>query len=362
MKIASIKLKNYRNYSDLSISLSSGLNVLVGDNAQGKTNLAEAIFLCAIGKSMRTNRDRDLILWDKEFARVDLSVENKGRKNISIYLFPNKNKSIKINGIPILKMGELLGNFNAVYFSPDELKLIKDSPDERRRFMDIDLSQFDRNYFYALSRYNKILSERNKLLKTVTSEADLHRTLPIWNEQLAKTGAYIVYSRLKFIDKLKDFAAREHDIISKGKETLKLSYTGVVGQSVDEITSKLLLRLEESTAKDIELRYTTTGPHRDDIKITLNDIDVRYYGSQGQQRSTALSLKLAELEIFRAELGTYPVLILDDVLSELDEERKHALLDRIQNIQTILTCTHFEYDVPCTKYLVNAGKITKTTN
>lgn len=352
-----LKLKNYRNYKDVSVSFSSGLNVLVGDNAQGKTNLVEAIFLCAIGKSLRTNKDKDLILWNSDYAKIDLTVEKKTNKTISMFLFPNQNKAIKINNIPIKKMGELMGEFNAVYFCPDELKLIKDSPVERRRFMDIDLSQFDKNYFYALSKYNKILLQRNKLLKTTSDIGVLKDTLSIWDEHLARVGSYIVYERIKFVNNLKKFASEIHLELTQNKENLTLEYVGVLGDSVENIKEDMLKALSKSVSKDMELGYTTIGPHRDDIKISINGIDVRYYGSQGQQRTSALSLKLAELEIFHQDIGEYPVLLLDDVLSELDQNRQLALLKRVSKMQTILTCTDFDFDIPYKRYEISNGAV-----
>ncbi len=357
MIVKNLKLKNYRNYKDISVSFAPGLNVLVGDNAQGKTNLVEAIFLCAIGKSLRTNKDKDLILWNTDYSKIDLTVEKMNRKTISLYLFPNQNKAIKINNIPIKKMGELMGEFNAVYFCPDELKLIKDSPQERRRFMDIDLSQFDKNYFYALSKYNKILLQRNKLLKSTTSFDALKDTLSIWDEQLAKVGSYIIYERIKFVENLKKFAHDIHLELTNNKENLTLEYVGILGDTVQDIKDSMIMSLTKNIQKDWELGYTTVGPHRDDIKICINDIDVRYYGSQGQQRTSALSLKLAELEIFYHSLGQYPVLLLDDVLSELDQNRQLALLKRVSKMQTILTCTDFDFPIPYTRYEISNGTV-----
>lgn len=357
MKILSLDLTNYRNYTNQSVQLQDGLNVIIGKNAQGKTNLLESIFLCAIGKSPRTTKDKDLIKWDNNFAKVSLNISKKlGKTSIDLYLFSNQNKAIKIDKIGIKKIGQLLGTFNAIYFSPDELKLIKESPDERRRFMDIDLSQFDKNYFYSLNHYNQVLQQRNKLLKNPDQNI-IKETLPIWDEQLSTYGATIILSRLKLIESLKVSAKKIHKYLTSDAEDLDLSYVGYTAENEKELKELLQRKLKENIEKDIHLGYTTVGPHRDDIKISANNIDLRSFGSQGQQRTASLTLKLAELETFKERLGEYPVLLLDDVLSELDENRQTKLLEFIKPIQTLLTCTDFEFDIPHTKYFITNGQI-----
>lgn len=359
MQIKNLSLTNYRNYSNQTVELSEGLNVIIGKNAQGKTNLLESIFLCAIGKSPRTTKNKDLIKWGSDFAKISLKVAKKiGKSDIDLYLFTNQNKAIKIDKIGIKKIGQLLGTFNAIYFSPDELKLIKESPDERRRFMDIDLSQFDKNYFYALSHYNQVLQQRNKLLKSPDINA-IKDTISIWNEQLAGYGANIIMSRLQLIESLKSHTKTIHKFLTSDNEDLELSYVGYTAENVDQLKSLLLKKLDESLDKDIHLGFTTVGPHRDDIKISANNIDLRSFGSQGQQRTASLTLKLAELATFQERLGEYPVLLLDDVLSELDETRQKKLLEFISPIQTLLTCTEFNFSIPHTKYFVCDGKIDK---
>lgn len=358
MKIKSLSLLNYRNYEKATISLSDGINVIVGKNAQGKTNLIESIFLCAIGKSPRTTKDKDLILWNQKNAKIDLVLEkNVGKTQIEIFLFDNQNKAIRINKVGIKKLGLLLGNLNAIYFSPDELKLIKDSPEERRRFMDIDLCQFNRNYFYNLSTYNKILAERNKLLKN-PEDSMLKDTISIWNEQLSSAGAKIILDRLKLLKNLSVHAKNIHFSLTDNAEDLELSYVGFTGENFDELKNTLLKKYDESLEKDLHLGFTTVGPHRDDIKISSNGIDLRSFGSQGQQRTASLSLKLAELEFFKDEIGEYPVLLLDDVLSELDENRQNKLLQYVKNMQTLITCTQFDFSIPHTTFVVNNGNIT----
>lgn len=357
MKINKLTLTNFRNYTNQTVELSPNLNVIIGKNAQGKTNLLESVFLCAIGRSPRTTKDKDLINWDCTYAKVDLEIEKKvGGCQIEMYLFKNQNKAIKINKVGIKKIGQLFGNFNAIYFSPDELKLIKESPEERRKFIDIHLCQFDRNYFYDISNYNRILQQRNKLLKTPNEET-LRNTISIWDEQLATTGAKIIFSRLAFIEKLKGYANKIHSELTSGNENLTLSYQGYVAENENDLKLLLLKKYEESLEKDIRLGFTSVGPHRDDIKIESNGIDLRSFGSQGQQRTGALSLKLAELEVFKATTGEYPILLLDDVLSELDINRQSKLLEFVSNIQTIITCTDFDFNIPHTKFVVENGNI-----
>ena len=359
MKISNIELQNIRNYKTQQVFFKDGLNVLVGNNAQGKTNLLESIFLCAIGKSIRTTRIQDLIRWGCTFGKITLELnKNEGTKKIEFYIFQNQDKSVKINGFSIKKISELLSEFNAVYFSPDDLKLVKESPMERRRYMDICLSQVNRNYFFALNKYNKILAQRNKLLKTPQNKETIAQTIEIWNEELATCGAYVINERLKLISTLKNFVSKIQNFITDEKETIELSYAGEVGISIDAIRENLIKKYKENIEKDIQLGYTTIGPHRDDIKILLNSIDVRNFGSQGQQRTCALTLKLAELEYFKETLGEYPVLLLDDVLSELDDSRKNKLLEYVSNIQTIITCTNFDFDIPATKFIISNGEIT----
>lgn len=361
MIVSSLELTNYRNYDNQKISFSPNLNVLVGKNAQGKTNMLEGIFLCAIGRSPRTSKDKELIKWNCTFSKIKLEVEkNIGHKKIELYLFNNQNKAIKIDGIGIKKLGELFGEFNAVYFSPDELKLIKESPDERRRFMDIDLSQFSKQYFYNLSKYNEILAQRNKLLKTTVDPKVIKDTIPIWNEELSKVGANIILDRMSLIEKLKVYAKDIHKYITDNEEELEISYSGYTAKDYESLKDILLTKYTEALDKDMKLGYTTVGPHRDDIKIVSNGIDIRSFGSQGQQRTAALSLKLAELEVFKDNIGEYPVLLLDDVLSELDDDRQLKLLTHIQPLQTILTCTSFDIDVPHTSYFVVDGAVVES--
>jgi len=344
MRIKNIKLVNFRNYKDEQVTFGNNTNILYGENAQGKTNLVEAVYLCAVGRSPRTTKDKEMIRTGADFARVSLEVEKReGVVKIDIIISKNQNKTIKINGLPILRMGELMGNINCIFFSPDELKLVKESPQDRRRFMDIDISQMSKTYFYLLQRYEEILSSRNKLIKTTRDIKVLKETLPIYDVQLASVGSKIIISRIKFVNKLKNSANESNLFLTDGKENLEIEYAGIIGESAEEIEKILLSEYYRTYDKDFSLGYTSVGPHRDDIKISVHGIDIRAYGSQGQQRTAALSLKLAELEIFTSEIGEAPILLLDDVLSELDIGRQEKLLERIQSVQTLLTCTHLQH-------------------
>ena len=346
MLIKSIKLENFRNYKKLNTTLASGLNVFIGNNAQGKTNLLESIYYCSIGKSTKTSRDKELIKWGETTSKVKVEVEKQFySSNIEIITRDKEKKTIKINEIPIKRIGELMGELTVIFFSPDEIRLVKDAPQDRRRFMDIDISQISRNYFYLLCRYDKILNQRNKLLKFTKDFEALKDAISIWDEQLADIASKIINWRINFIEKLSKPAYDIHKFITNGKEELKVTYQGVIGNSVEEIKEKLQKGLTQNLQKDYELGYTTIGPHRDDLKVVINNIDIRSFGSQGQQRLATLSLKLAELNLFKEERGEMPVLLLDDVLSELDDTRQQNLLKIIKDVQTIITCTRYDYSL-----------------
>lgn len=358
MRIKELEIKNFRNYTYAKVNLNERLNVLVGNNAQGKTNLLESIFLLALGKSPRVNKDKDLVMWEKENSIIKLVLEKKaGTTNIEIRLFKAGKKVILINGIPIKKISELLGILNVIYFFPDDLKLIKESPSERRKFMDMDICQASKQYFYLLTRYERILNQRNKLIKTSKDINILKDAISIWDEQLADTASKIILSRIKFINKLAPKVKNCHHYLTGNDENLQLSYVGITGETSLEIKNKLLESYNQTLEKDFDLGYTTIGPHRDDLKITLNNIDLRTFGSQGQQRTASLSLKLAEIETFKYETDETPILLLDDVLSELDNTRQNKLLEIASKLQTVLTCTDFPFDIKCKKFNIQNGKI-----
>ena len=345
MFIKSLSLQNFRNYENETIDFSDGINILCGANAQGKTNCAEAIFFLCTGFSPRANKDRLLLRQGQETAQIEGCADTQyGEVKIRIELNKQDKKSIYINGLAIKKVGELLGNIHSVFFNPAELKLVQESPEDRRRFMNVSLSQMSKSYFYALLRYNKILSQRNNLLKDPDKYL-IRDTLPVWDEQLTKEAGKIIKARNDFLAELSPIAQEKHAILSGGKEKLTMTtesgYNGEEGEIACALKKDLSLALE----KDMRLGFTSLGPHRDDIKFLLNDLDSRVYGSQGQQRTIALSLKLAETELFKNRFNEYPILILDDVLSELDKSRQRKLVELVAGIQTIFTCTHFDRTV-----------------
>ena len=335
MFIKSLSLKNYRNYENEVFNFGSGINILVGDNAQGKTNCAEAVFYLCTGYSPRAVRDKQVIKYGEKSASVVGKCESRyGSIEVAIEFTPSK-KLITLNGVPIKKIGELMGNINSVFFNPGELKLIQQSPEDRRRFLDISLSQMDRQYFYTLQKYRKILEQRNELLKNPDREV-IYETLPLWDSELATCAIEIIDKRKEFIDKLIPHAKEFHSFVTGGEELeLSLETPYYNGGGIEE----LKIAYAEKTEKDLILGYSTVGPHRDDIKIKVNGEDVRVFGSQGQQRTTAISLKLAELEVFNERFNEYPILILDDALSELDGKRRAKLIEKLKNFQTIITLT-----------------------
>ncbi len=361
MHIKTLKLKNFRNYESEEINFSDGINILLGSNAQGKTNAAEAIFFLCTGYSPRANKDRLVIKNGEERAEISgTACSNYGDVTVKIDFNKNDKKSVYINGIQVLKIGELLGNINSVFFNPSELKLVQESPEDRRRFLNVSLSQMSKNYFYALQRYNKILSQRNNLLKD-PDQLLIRETLPIWDEQLSRQAAKIIKSRNEFLTQISPIAEEKHAILSDGKETLKMKTESGYYGTEEEIQYALYQDLKTGIERDMRLGFTSIGPHRDDIKFTLNGEDVKLYGSQGQQRTVALSLKLAETETFYNKFNEYPILILDDVLSELDKKRQRKLINAVEHIQTVFTTTHLDRTVfknkPITKITVENGKI-----
>jgi len=338
MKVNSVTVKSYRNLSNQTVVLNSGLNVFWGDNAQGKTNLLESVYLCCIGKSSRTEKDKDLIAWKQSVAHVKTNYSCRfGEGEIAIGIAGNK-KHVSVNSVPISKLGDLLGYLNCIYFAPSDIKIVSQSPAERRRFLDVDLCQMDKTYFHSLGRFNKALAQRNNLLKQGHEPDKLKDLIFAWDEQLVREGARIVAKRKEFCQKLKVFATQSHSKLTDGKESLVMEYlTQIEGSTLTELEQSYAKLLEESFDKDCQLRYTTSGCQRDDILLKIGNVDVRSFGSQGQQRSTALALKLAELEIFNQINGEYPVLLLDDVLSELDYNRQKQLLCFAKHTQVLLT-------------------------
>ena len=342
MYISKLVLKNYRNYQSETFEFSPGINIIYGSNAQGKTNVAEAVFYLCTGYSPRVTREKQVINHNAESALITANAKSDMLGDLSTSIeFLSSGKKITVNGAPAQKTAELIGNINAVMFDPQQLKLVQESPEDRRRFLDIALSQINRGYLVALSQYKKILVQRNNLLKSPDREL-IFETLPIWDEQLATVALTVITQRNAFISKLKPFCEQAHSVITDGKEKLEISYDYKFSGTPEEIKAQLKQELYERMEKDVELGYTTVGPHRDDIKIKINGLDARIYGSQGQQRTAALSLKIGELKIFKEHFGEYPVLILDDAMSELDGVRREKLLSMLQGVQTLITCTDAE--------------------
>ncbi|MBE7080491.1 MAG: DNA replication/repair protein RecF [Clostridiales bacterium] len=359
MKIKKLFLQNFRNYENETFAFSDGLNVLFGKNGQGKTNCAEAVFYLCTGASLRIRHDKQLIRMGAESARIVAEAENRyGKVTIEADIYENK-REIRVNGSKISKNADLMGHINSVFFSPGELRLIQDGPDERRRFMNISISQTSPAYYTALLRYNKILDQRNTLLKNRDVSLVLD-TLPVWDEQLCKYAALIIEKRAEFVDKLAPHAKEFHAFLTDGKEELLIKPEWKYAGDTTEVANVLQRRLENNYEKDLRLGYTTVGPHRDDLDVLINGIDAKSYASQGQTRTAALALKLAEVQIFKILSGEYPVLVLDDVMSELDLPRRKKLLKCIADMQTVLTCTHAErvlYGAECNKIRIEDGKI-----
>ena len=334
MYIESLELKNFRNYEELSIVLDPGTNILYGDNAQGKTNVLEAVYLCGTTKSHRGSKDKEMIRFEQDESHIRMMVKKDGVSHkIDMHLKKNKAKGIAIDGIPIRKAAELFGIVNLVAFSPEDLNIIKNGPAERRRFLDSEICQLSRLYMIELANYNKVVAQRNKLLKEISFSGRMADTLEIWDEQMVRYGTSIISERKKFISRLNDILSEIHQNLTGGKEQILITYEPNVSE---EGFSE---ELKAGRERDLRFGQSYTGPHRDDFCVRVNDIDIRKYGSQGQQRTAALSLKLAEIRLVEEEIHDTPVLLLDDVLSELDGSRQNYLLQSIHSIQTLITCT-----------------------
>ena len=360
MIIKSLELSNFRNYNFLSMEFDSGTNILYGDNAQGKTNILEAIFVSATTKSHKSCKDKDIVNFKEEEAHIRTYLEKEGvETRVDMHLRKNKSKGIAIDGTKLKKAAELLGILNIIFFSPEDLSIIKNGPSERRRFIDMELCQLDNFYLYNLNNYNKIVNQRNKLLKDLHFNPALKDTLTIWDSQLLSYGSKIIERRIQFVEQINGIIKELHSNLSGGKEFLRIEYEPNV--TIDSYEKEL----NYSQDKDIKLKQTTVGPHRDDISFIVRktgeekEIDIRKYGSQGQQRTAALSLKLSEIELVRKVTKDTPVLLLDDVLSELDSNRQNYLLNSIGDIQTIITCTGLDEFV---NHRFEINKVFKVTN
>lgn len=336
MIVESLKLQNYRNYEYLNMNFDEKINIIYGDNAQGKTNILESMYVCATSKSHRGSKDREIIRFDNDESHIKVNVKkNDMNYRIDMHLKKNKSKGIAVNGIPIKRAVELFGILNIVFFSPEDLNIIKNGPSERRRFIDMELSQLDKIYLDCLINYNKVVNQRNSLLKeyAFSGREDIISSLDIWDMQLVKYGNDVIKSREKFVKEINDLVKSIHTKLSGDREQLEIIYEPCVKEQDFESE---LVRVRD---RDLKFKCTNIGPHKDDMCFLINGMDVRKYGSQGQQRTAALSLKLAEIELVKQIIHDTPVLFLDDVLSELDSRRQNFLLDSIGNIQTMITCT-----------------------
>jgi DNA replication and repair protein RecF len=337
MYVDSLEVGNFRNYDFAKIEFHSKTNILYGDNAQGKTNLLESIFVCGTTKSHKGSKDRELIKLGEEEAHIRMHLTKKNIKHrIDMHLKKSRGKGIAIDGIPIKRTGELLGLLNVIFFSPEDLRIIKNGPSERRRFINMELCQLDGLYLHDLGEYNKALMQRNKLLKQIVYQPSLKDTLDIWDKNLTEYGKRIIKRRKEFVEEISGIVTEVNEKLTGNKEHICMLYEPDV--TIDEFEGAL----QKSREKDLKMCATSVGPHRDDLCFMNGSIDIRKYGSQGQQRTCALSLKLAEIELVKATVGDSPILLLDDVLSELDRSRQNYLLDSIHDIQTIITCTGIE--------------------
>lgn len=361
MYIKNLNVKNFRNYVNECFTFTDGINILFGKNAQGKTNCAEAIFYLCTGTSLRIRHDRQLIRDGESSASLSASAITRYGDITLAAEIGDKKKAFYINGNKVSRTADIMGHVESVFFSPGELRLIQDGPDERRRFLNISVSQLSRGYYTALLRYNKILEQRNNLLKSA-DYSTVTDTLPVWDEQLCKYAGIIIKGRQDYISGLSERVKEIHLFITDGKEVLKIAPEKNYEGTAEDIAAKLKGDMARRYDLDTRLGYTTLGPHRDDVEFILNGQDARSYASQGQTRTAVLSLKLAEVDLIKEFAGEYPVLILDDVMSELDLPRRKKLLDRAKGMQTVITCTHAErvlYGTEANKIRIDGGKIVK---
>lgn len=356
MYIESLELNNYRNYESLSMQFENATTILYGDNAQGKTNVLEALYVSATTKSHRGSRDKEMIRLGCEEAHIRMCVnKNQMSHRVDMHLRGSKSKGVAINGIPIKRSSELLGICNIIFFSPEDLSIIKNSPSERRKFMDMELCQLDRVYCHDFMKYNKILNQRNALLKQIYFNPSLKDTLDIWDEQIIDCGSRVIRTRESFIRQVNDIMRDIHGRLTGEHEHIRVEYVESV--RADEFADMLRMKRD----KDLKYQTTSVGPHRDDLSFFINDIDVKSFGSQGQQRTTALSLKLSEISLVRQLIGENPILLLDDVMSELDAKRRDYLMDSIKDIQTIITCTGYDDFVKNRMHINNIFKVVNGT-
>ena len=353
MWIKKLKMYNFRNYKKQEINFEKNINIFYGKNAQGKTNIIEAIFLCGLGKSFRTKKENEMIKLNEENAVIEVEYEKSDREGKIKIELTNK-KNIYLNGIKIKKLSELLGNLNIVIFTPDDINILKGGPQNRRKFLDIMISQLRPNYMHTLSLYLKVIEERNKYLRQIKEENKDENLLEIWDEKLSEYAVNIYIYRKEFIEKIINKIKDIHKNITNGEENIEIEYI-----SECDNKERYLELLKQRRKLDIIKGFTTKGIHRDDFNVYINGKDIKIYGSQGQNRTAMLSLKLAELQVIYNEIGEYPILLLDDFMSELDKNRRRNFLESIQNTQVIITGTE-KLDIENLNYLeynVVEGKV-----
>ncbi len=363
MRLERIYLQNFTNYASQDCMFGENINVFQGENAQGKSNFLDAIYYLSRACSYRHNKDKELMRWEQPYFRIKAIVSQKNEKHTITLTYHEGKKTVLLDETPLQSLDQLAGTFLTVIFSPEDLALVKGSPDHRRKFLDDELIQTDRQYARELYRYKKIIQQRNHVLKTMRQRYEEDDLLQVYDDQLAVCGLFILQRRLAILDKLNPLAAKAHDQLTDGKEKLSLRYLCNLPGDVCGLTEKDYLKaLQERRQEDVNRGYSTLGPHRDDLELTIDGHSAKTYGSQGQQRTVALSLKMAEADYIQFHEGEYPVLLLDDVLSELDGTRRESLLRLVnQNIQTFITCTdaedmrsqtlHFE------EFIIKDGKI-----
>lgn len=334
MIVNSIRLNQFRNYESLELEFHPGTNLFYGDNAQGKTNILEAVYLCGTTRSHKGSKDREMIRFEQEEAHIRMELSKSAIPwRIDMHLKKNKSKGIAVNGVPVKKAGELIGIGNFIFFSPEDLNIIKNGPSERRRFLDMELCQLDKIYLHHLTNYTKALAQRNKLLKDIAFHPEYEEMLDLWDAQMVQYGSRLIRQRETFVEELNQIIYGIHYNLSGKKEELLVTYE----KNAEPEELETLLR--QGREKDLKMHVTGCGPHRDDLCFMIKGVDIRRFGSQGQQRTAALSLKLSEIEIVKRRIKETPVLLLDDVLSELDSSRQRYLLENINDIQTFITCT-----------------------
>ena len=348
MYIQKVKLENFRNYENQEIEFDKNVNIIYGDNAQGKTNIIESIFICSLGKSFRTNKEKELINKEKDFAKIEM-VSSKEDRDIKINFEINEKKKFNINGIPAKRTSDILGKNYIVLFTPEDISILKNEPSKRRRFLNIMISQLRPMYVHLLNQYNKTIEQRNIYLKQIKYEGKPISNLEIWDEQIVKLGTKIYEYRKEFIEKINEKIYDIHLKTTENKEKIEVKY-------ISNIEKNYLESLKKNRNSDIQKGYTQIGIHRDDFEIYINDNPVSIYGSQGQKRTTIISLKLAESNVIYDEIGERPVILLDDFMSELDKKRIQGLFENIKENQVIITCTD-SFKINNTKY-----KLYKVTN